>query len=338
MTTFTDPNDGPPPSPDTPVGEDPFPLENGSDKLRVKVKLTSINAVLNEDGFRLATLSLSAADVSVMLRAPTMRVAARLGNLTFVDDFSSDEPKEMLSIQGDELADFQYETYDPSDKTTYPGHDTLVYLRSGSFQFTFSEEPVHRILVFFSKFARMKAVYDAATQAAAQRATEMQTMIPKMHYDILIRTPIVVFPRDELNSKDVIVANLGEISLANRFEVSKEQVVTKIEFGLRAVRLTSTLHYEGVGYSLQMLDDVHIGVDVTLTQNVDSSKELDSPATLVRCFLESSSCIFPCVLTLPFCSDCRQNVGRQDEPRTSSVRFHHQPPPDDPARHLLLGR
>ncbi|ORY90221.1 hypothetical protein BCR35DRAFT_261800 [Leucosporidium creatinivorum] len=281
MTTFTDPEDAPPPSPDTPVGEELPVIENGSDKLRVKVKLTSINLVLNEDGFRLATLSLSAADVSVMLRSPTMRVAARLGNLSFQDDFSADEPKEMLSIQGDELADFQYETFDPSDKATYPGHDTSVYLRSGSLKFTFIEEPVHRILVFFSKFAKMKAVYDAATQAAAQRATEMQTMIPKMHYDILIHTPIVVFPRDELNSKDEIAANLGEISLVNEFEVSDEQVVTKIKFGLREVRLTSTLYHEGEAHSLQVLDDVHIGVDVTLTQNVDSTKALNSPATLI---------------------------------------------------------
>jgi len=282
MTTFTDPEDAPSPSPDTPLGEELPVVENGSDKLRVKVKLTSINLVLNEDGFRLATLSLSAADVSVLLRSPTMRVAARLGNLTFQDDFSADEPKEMLSIQGDELADFQYETFDPTDKSTYPGHDTSVYLRSGSFKFTFIEEPVHRILVFFSKFAKMKAVYDAATQAAAQRATEMQTMIPKMHYDILIHTPIVVFPRDELHSKDQIAANLGEISLANVFEVSDEQVITKIKFGLREVRLTSTLFHDGEAHSLQVLDDVHIGVDVTLTQNVDASKALNSPATLVR--------------------------------------------------------
>lgn len=283
MTTFTDPDNGnPPPSADTPAGEQLPVLEAGGDKLRVKVKLTSIVAVLNEDGFRLATLSLSAADVAVMLRAPTMRVSARLGNLTFVDDFSADEPKEMLSIQGDELADFQYETYDPNDAATYPGHDTLVHLRSGSLQFTFIEEPVHRILVFFSKFKRMKDVYDAATQAAAQRATEIQTRIPKMHYDILIRTPIVLFPHDEIGSKDLIVANLGEISLTNSFAVSNEEVVTNIKASLRAVRLSSTLHHEGDFYTLQILDDVGIHVKVALTQNVDPQKVTTVPGTQVR--------------------------------------------------------
>lgn len=283
MTTFTD---GPnaqvvPSSPDASSGEEESLVEAGNDKLRVKVKLTSIVAVLNEDGFRLATLSLSAADVSVLLRSPTMRVAARLGNLTFVDDFSSSKPREMLSIQGDELADFQYETYDPTDSVSYPGHDTLVYLRSGSLQFTFIEEPVHRILVFFSKFAKMKAIYDAATQAAAQKANEMGTQVSKMHYDILIRTPIVVFPRDESHSRDSIIANLGEISLNNKFEVSNDQIVTKIQAGLRAVRLTSTLYNKGKSHSLQILDDVTIGVDVTLHQNIGSAKNSDPPATQV---------------------------------------------------------
>jgi vacuolar protein sorting-associated protein 13A/C len=285
MTTFTDPDDtAAPASPDTPVGEEPTEEEVGNDKLRVKVKLTSINLILNEDGFRLATLSLSAGDVSVMLRSPTMRIAARLGNLTFVDDFSADEPKEMLSIQGDEVADLQYETFDPTELATYPGYDTSVYLRSGSFKFTFSEEPVHRILVFFSKFARMKAVYDAATAAAAQRATEVQTMIPKMHYDIVISTPIVVFPRDASESKDIVTANLGEISVRNEFEVSDDRVVTKISAGLSKVRLTTTIYTGGTANDLQILDDVQLGADMVLTQSANPGQEIDTPATLVSCF------------------------------------------------------
>lgn len=255
-------------------------VEQANDKLRVKVKLTSIVVVLNEDGFRLGTLSLSAADVSVMLRSPTMRVAARLGNLSFVDDFSSDKPRELLSIQGNEFVDFRYETYDPHDNATYPGHDTLVFLRTGSLRLTFVEEPVHRLLTFFSKFARMKAFYDAAAEAAAQRATEMQTQVSKMHYDILVRTPILVFPR-ETNLNDEIVANLGEISLTNRFEEVEGNAVTKIEAGLRAIRLTSTLHSKGKPSSLQILYDVNIEVHVITTETGEGSKPYQGPATQV---------------------------------------------------------
>ncbi|GAA5952650.1 hypothetical protein JCM21900_006060 [Sporobolomyces salmonicolor] len=282
MTTFTDPDDTAAPASPASDSNDEAQLEEAStDKLRVKVKLTSINLILNEDGLRLATLSLSAADVSVLLRAPTIRVAARLGNLTVEDDFSSTSPQEMLSIQGDELADFRYETYDPNDHSTFPGYETSIFLRSGSLLFTFRSEPVHRILVFFTKFGRMKAVYDAATEAAAQRATEMQTMIPKMHYDILVRTPILVFPREDDPGEDVVVARLGEISLINKFDVSDKQVVTKVDFGLHEVGLESTSNHSGDKHTLQMLQDVRIDVDVKLIQNTDPNKELDGPGTLI---------------------------------------------------------
>ncbi|GJN91455.1 hypothetical protein Rhopal_004478-T1 [Rhodotorula paludigena] len=284
MTTFTQPDDAAAPQqPAIEAGEaNDAETEVSTDKLRVKVKLTSINLILNEDGVRLATLSLSAADVSVLLRAPTIRVAARLGNLSLHDDFSSNAPQEMLTIQGDELADFRYETYDPQDKTTYPGYDTSVHLRSGSLRFTFRSEPVHRILVFFTQFGRMKAVYDAATQAAAQRATEMQTMIPKMHYDIVVKTPILVFPHEEEGkTDDIVVANLGEISLKNAFEPFKDRLVTKVSFGLHEVGLESTLYRDGEAHKLPVLDGVRIDVDVVLTQSTDPSKEVDAPDTVI---------------------------------------------------------
>jgi vacuolar protein sorting-associated protein 13A/C len=283
MTTFTDLEDtSAPPTPAASLDDEEVGLEEiSTDKLRVKVKLTSINLILNEDGLKLATLSLSAADVSVLLRSPTIRVSARLGNLTLEDNFSTTTPQEMLSIQGDELADFRYETFDPLDKSTYPGYESSVYLRTGSLRFSFRTEPVHRILVFFTKFGRMKAVYDAATQAAAQRANEMQTLIPKMHYDVLIRTPIVVFPNEDGSPKDVVTARLGEISLSNEFEVSKEQVITKINFGLHEVGLESTFEHDGEPHTLEMLQDVRIDVNVKLYQNVDQSKELETPGTLV---------------------------------------------------------
>ncbi|GAA5827080.1 hypothetical protein JCM11251_002234 [Rhodosporidiobolus azoricus] len=282
MTTFTDPGDAAaPPSPNVKPDEEGQLEEISTDKLRVKVKLTSINLILNEDGTRLATLSLSAADVSVLLRAPTIRIAARLGNLSLHDDFSADAPQEMLTIQGDQLADFRYETYDPNDSSSYPGYDTSVSLRSGSFRFTFRSEPVHRILVFFTQFGRMKAVYDAAAQAASQRATEMQTMIPKMHYDILVKTPILVFPHEDGRIGDTIVAHLGELSLSNEFEVTDTQVITRIAFGLHEVGLESHLYHAGETHPLPVLDDVNIDVDLKLTQNIDPQRELEVPATVI---------------------------------------------------------
>lgn len=292
MTTFTGGNGadvpiiGSPATPDSPQEALPVATQDPderTEKLRVKVKLTEVRLVLNDDGTRLATLSLQAADVSVLLRGPFMRVAAQLGNLSLTDDFQSDnlpEYKRLLSIQGDNLADFSYEKYDASE-ATYPGYDSQVYLRTGSFRLVFVEEPVHRILRFLTKFARMKAVYDAATTAAAQSATEIQQQANKMRYDILAKTPIIILPRNG-QSSDAIVANLGEMSVKNTFSKDKEQSLTHIEAGLRKIRLASLTGSGDAASEIQMLKDVDLGFDITMVENADRDGQgSDRPDTEV---------------------------------------------------------
>ena len=121
-----------------------------TDKIRIKAELRRIAVILNNDGIRLATLSLTSAQVSVFLMGATMQVGARLGNLSLVDDVNqgvSEESslRQLVSIQGDELADFRYETFDPKS-SSYPGHDTSIFLRSGSIKVNFVTEPFRKIM------------------------------------------------------------------------------------------------------------------------------------------------------------------------------------------------
>ncbi|KAN0063379.1 Vacuolar protein sorting-associated protein 13 [Thecaphora frezii] len=241
-------------------------------KLRVRVKLNSVVLRLNNDGSLLATLTLSTADVAVMLRGNTLRVAARLGSLLLYDNakrpVADPQFKKLLTIQGDELADFTYETFDEADESSYPGHDSSIWLRSGSLKFTFVEEPIRDLLQFFSKFAQMKAVYDAATSAASAQASQLQERVSKMHYDVIVKTPIVVLPRS-LDSPDIITANLGEIYAHNTFpQHDKKRATVQIEAGLRHIRLASRLRYGTQEYHVQMIDDVNISLDMVQTEHV----------------------------------------------------------------------
>ena len=287
LSTFTD-GGNPPPS-NTPassdgklvVAEPAIAATAVADKLRVKVKMTSIVFVLNDDGTRLATLPLSAAEVSVLLAGPTMRVTVRLGNLALVNDLGppshKDVFRQLLSIEGDQAVDLTYETYDVEDKQSYPGYDTLIKLRSGSFRFTMLEEPVHRLLRFLTKFARMKAVLDAARAAAAQQAADLQQRASKMHYDIVVRTPIIVFPRIS-TSKDILVANLGEIRAENRFEGDE----IKISAGLFNIRLSSDMGHGDDRSTLDMIDDVNLSLDIAIANEIDRTKDFARPDTFVR--------------------------------------------------------
>ena len=267
--------------------KDDNPKQSGNpDKIRIKVDLQKIALILNNDGIRLATLSLNTADVGIFLSEGSMRITARLGSLSLLDDInqgaSADSPlRQLIAIQGDELADFRYQTYDPNNDA-YPGYDSKVFLRSGSIKINFLEEPFRKIIQFLVKFGKMQAIFNAARQAAANQASQMQETASKMQFDILIQTPIIVFPRvmEAEKSRDLLTAYLGEIYASNKFEPVEESrseiTANKLSAGIRNVRLTSDFHYdEDKSEELEMIDKVDLDFKVTQVEHQQHSKRPD---------------------------------------------------------------
>ncbi|KAK4623994.1 Vacuolar protein sorting-associated protein 13 [Fulvia fulva] len=255
------------------------------DKIRIQAKLNRIAVILNNDGIRLATLSLTSADVNVFLSGKALRVGARLGALDLVDDINqgvSEQSalRQLISIQGEELADFAYETFDAESKD-YPGHDSSIYLRSGSIKINFLTEPFRKIMEFGVKFGKMQAIFNAARQAAANQASKVQESASKMHFDIVISTPIVSFPRmvvTETAERDVVTAYLGEIYANNKFTAVEGSTDTanKLSAGIHNIRLTSEFHYtEGKSEELEMIDQVNLDFNITQVEHRSGLKQPD---------------------------------------------------------------
>ncbi|QIW98703.1 hypothetical protein AMS68_004221 [Peltaster fructicola] len=260
-----------------PHEEAPKPQE--ADKIRVKAELKRVAVILNNDGIRLATLSLHSAEVGVLLNGKTMQVTSKLGNLRLVDDINQgvDEKsslRQLVSIEGDELADFRYETFVPSAKS-YPGHDNAIFLRAGSLKVNFVTEPFRKIMEFGIKFGKMQALFNAARQAAANQATRVQESAGKMHFDIVVKTPIVAFPRmivTDNPERDLITAYLGEIYASNEFvplgEGKDSVTANKLSSGIRNIRLTSNFHYaENEAEELEMIHKVDIDFAITQAEH-----------------------------------------------------------------------
>ncbi|KIX05154.1 uncharacterized protein Z518_06026 [Rhinocladiella mackenziei CBS 650.93] len=249
--------------------EEAQPAKPQSDKIRIKARLTSIAMILNNDGVRLATLSLNSGDVGIFLDAGTMQVKARLGSLSLIDDVNQGAPensplRRLIAIEGDDLADFKYQTFDASRKD-YPGYDSRIYLRSGSIKVNFLEEPFRKIMEFGVKFGKMQALFNAARQAAANQATQVQESAQKMHFDVFVKTPILIFPRAMVDDRprDLLTAYLGEIYAKNRFVGVPGQkdglLVNKISAGIRHIRLITEFHFEdGTSQELEMIDEMDL--------------------------------------------------------------------------------
>ena len=220
---------------------------------------------------------MSTADVSILLYSNTMRINARLGSLSLSDDSALQtalpEFKQILSIEGDNFADFRYVTYDPNDKETYKGIKSSVYLAAGSLRVHYLEEPLHQVYLFLTKLAKLKGLYDAATVVAVQSVSE----IDRMQFEVSIKSPIVVFPSDAELSPDVLTLRLGEFTAQNSYEGMENKTAAS----LRGIRLSSTIHYEGKPSTLKMIDDIDANADVVQIGGIDRSKDLEKPDTQV---------------------------------------------------------
>ncbi|KAE8146951.1 hypothetical protein BDV25DRAFT_161484 [Aspergillus avenaceus] len=282
LLTFTNPE----PS----NGQDPQsgrPIQNANSanqesqqagKIRIKADLKSIALILNNDGVRLATLSLNTANVGVFLVGRSMIVQSRIGSLTLIDDVNtgaseSSDLRRLLTIEGDNFADFKYETFDP-ESADYPGYDSEVYLRSGSMKINFLEEPYRKIINFLVKFGKMQAIFNAARQAAANQANQLQENASRMRFDVVVMTPILVFPgvMREDRPRDTITAHLGEIYAKNDFvsldEDKDSPAVNLISTGIRNIRLTSKFHFEeGAVEELEMIQKVNLEFSICYSEH-----------------------------------------------------------------------
>ncbi|KAF0534769.1 vacuolar protein sorting-associated protein 13 [Gigaspora margarita] len=262
-------------SPILPESQKPQPSQTST--MRVKVKLNSIRFILNNDGVRLATGLLYHANVAVLLLQNTIRVGARLGNFSLTDDMAgsnTDESlRQLLTLQGEDLAVFSYETYDES-APGYPGYDSSVSLSTGSAKLTFLEEPIRLLLDFGSKFAQMKGLYDSARRAAVSQAAQLQEKVSKFHFEISIRSPIIVFPNTKTN--DLVIANLGEFSASNEFKLqdgNNNSYLTRITAELQKISLTSnfTIPKTTSPQIHQIINDVDINFNISYADHVEGS-------------------------------------------------------------------
>ena len=253
------------------------------DKIRIKVDLTKLSLVLNSDGLRLATVTLSRTDIGLFVMGKTMRLGARLGNLIVLDDVNvgADEGnsvRQILNIQGEEMADFRFETFASDGMSAYPGHDMSIYLRFGSPVINFLEKPIQKILLYMSSFARMKALYDSARQAALDQATQLQSKITKLKFDVQMSTPIIRFPRYNIDSttrRNEIIVELGEVFAMNKFVLSSgNSSVNQIYFGVRNIKLSSNLQHEKEIEKLDMIEDIDMNFEANISEH---KEETDGP-------------------------------------------------------------
>ncbi|KAI7902142.1 uncharacterized protein BX663DRAFT_436105 [Cokeromyces recurvatus] len=258
-----------------PLSQAPLPsaenLNNEGSSIYLRLLLDSVNFVLNNDGVRLATGELSLGDLSTIVVDGQVNVAAKFANFTLTNNLPNSNHgtknmsnNQLLTIQGEELIDLRYNSYINDGRGGYPGYDHALYVRMGSAQFNFLEQPLHQFMDYLSKFAEMKAMYDMARQAALESAQQLGEVATKMHFDVIIKTPVVLFPEYHQHPSDVVVAHLGEIWAFNTFADEEDGCINTIKAGLRAINLTSKFHFSTQLQTLPIVADTDLNLDIKI--------------------------------------------------------------------------
>ncbi|ONH69567.1 Vacuolar protein sorting-associated protein 13 [Cyberlindnera fabianii] len=267
LTTFTDPNPPEQPS-DALRHNDASDIETSPQQIRCNVNLDGITLVLNDDGIKLATIQLSTALFDIFVLPEKMKVYCKLGALTLHDDVNEGTSRDsvlrkLLSFEGDELAEFTYETYDAVSNPGL-GYSSSFDFTAGSLRLNFVDEPLNKVLGFFNKFQQMKSYFDSARDSAFN---QVNLQDQNMKLDFTIKTPIIMFPKIadfKTDKYDDVTVYLGEFHACNSFVKEASGYMNKMDLGLRSTKLTSSFHTDDGIQSLNIIDEVDISFDIEL--------------------------------------------------------------------------
>ena len=205
--------------------------------------MKSLGLLLNNDGAKLAFAQITNGTASILLREnQTMSFGLDIGNIC-MDDCVKRRPDQVhfrfLDLQGSETFHMVYETFQPS-MSGYPGHNSALTIRSGSVTVTYLEDFLMELLQFLARFLEMNQVIENARKAALEQANQIgQT---RMHFDIKLETPVLILPKS-LNSKELLIANLGEAVILNDFlqGLDDSTPVTEFKVEIQKIGLRSVL-------------------------------------------------------------------------------------------------
>lgn len=193
--------------------------------MNVQMNMTGVSLVLCDQHAVAGTLHLKRGTLNVLLES-SLKVRMTLGEVRLVDADRND----LLSIDAaGDLADFRYQTEPPSDGAA--SGLTSIYLRLGTLRLSVCEGPLTKIMSILTRFSSMKAVYDQARLMASNQAIQVEP--DKMKFDILIATPVILWPHTD----GWLRFNLGELHLKNTLTSARNDVSA----GIRDVQVSSSI-------------------------------------------------------------------------------------------------
>ncbi|XP_070690657.1 intermembrane lipid transfer protein VPS13A [Pempheris klunzingeri] len=256
----------------------------GMVNLHIRADLRCLKVFIRGQKARISEISIEGLVSEVLMRKKEMEVLANLKNIVILDCDKDALYKKAVSIADEEVFAFHMVNYtDATEGDAYldmSNVDTSVSLTVGCIQVIFLNKFVSSILAFINNFQEAKEALAEVTVQAAEKAAsgvkELAERSTRIALNVHFNAPVIFLPQSS-SSSNVIVADLGLLSVKNRFAKQPFKSDAKIPpvVDIMTVRLTDLKMYrttyanESFEGETQLLKPVSL--DLEIQRNLSSN-------------------------------------------------------------------
>uniref|UniRef100_A0A671T9Z2 Vacuolar protein sorting 13 homolog A n=1 Tax=Sinocyclocheilus anshuiensis TaxID=1608454 RepID=A0A671T9Z2_9TELE len=272
--------------------------------LHIRADLNCLKVFIRGEKARISEISIEGLVSEVQMKKKCVEILANLKNIVILDCDKEALYKKAVSIADKEVFDFRMVNHvDATEGDAYTDMhivDTSVTLTVGCIQVIFLNKFMSSILAFINNFQEAKnALAEVTAQAAEKAATgvlELAERSTRISLDVDIKAPVVFLPQSSV-SHNVIVADLGLVTVKNHFEMVSSPAHTKIPpvmdimaVGLSDLKMYRTTFTDGQFKSeLQLLKPVNM--DLSIKRNLSASWYHSIPDIQINAHLKPMSLI-----------------------------------------------
>ncbi|XP_072553553.1 intermembrane lipid transfer protein VPS13D isoform X2 [Salminus brasiliensis] len=185
---------------------------------KVDVKVHSLTLVLNKKPTELAKASVSKLSTHLEMIDGDLSLQGSLGSLSLIDlTPHGDLYRERFTTRGGEALVFNIYKYGEPDPFLERECDMKVSLQMASVQYVHTQRFQTEVVAFIQHFTQLQDVLGRQRAAVeGQAVRERPQRASRMLLDIEAGAPVLLIPESS-RSKRLIVANLGQLKVRNRF-------------------------------------------------------------------------------------------------------------------------
>ncbi|AWP07199.1 putative vacuolar protein sorting-associated protein 13A [Scophthalmus maximus] len=272
--------------------------------LHIRADMRCLKVFIRGQNTRISEISIEGLVSEVLMRKKEMEVLANLKNIVILDCDKDAFYKKAVSIADEEVFAFRMVNYtDATEGDAYLDMskvDTSVTLTVGCIQVIFLNKFVSSILAFINNFQEAKEALAEVTVHAAEKAAsgvkELAERSTRIALNVHFNAPVIFLPQSS-SSSNVIVADLGRLSVKNHFSKQPFKSDAKIPpvVDIMTVRLTDLKMYratyinEGFQGETQLL--MPVSLDLKIQRNLSSNWYHSIPDIEITAHLKPMSLI-----------------------------------------------